>query len=127
MSRARLVLASVAATGLAALAAAPVGAPLPPPSGFSAHVDNPWFPLRPGTRYVYTGVKDGQPSRDVLVVTRRTRTVAGVPCVVVEDRLYLRGRLEERTSDWYSQDAHGNVWYFGEQTAELDRRGKVTS
>lgn len=99
----------------------------PPTAGFSAHVDNPWFPLKPGTRYVYSGVKDGQPSRDVVTVTHRTRTIDGAPCVVVEDRLYLRGRLGERTIDWYTQDARGNVWYFGEQTAELDRRGRVTS
>src|SRR5205085_2283092 len=51
----------------------------------------------------------------------------GVPCVAVSDRLYLRGRLEERTTDWYSQDAKGNVWYFGESTAELDAHGHVTS
>jgi len=97
------------------------------PSGFSAHVTNPWFPLKAGTRYVYTGVKDGQRSRDVLTVTHDVKSIDGVPCVVVHDRLYLRGRLEERTTDWYSQDRRGNVWYFGEQTAELDRHGHVTS
>src|SRR4051794_39023582 len=119
------------AVGAAALAAGkrgPAGTrPLPPASDFSSHVDNPWFPLKPGTRYVYTGVKDGQPSRDVVTVTHRTRTIEGAACVVVHDRLYLRGRLGERTTDWYSQDKHGNVWYFGENTAELDKRGRVTS
>ena len=94
---------------------------------FSANVDNPWFPLKPGTSYRYAGVKDGQRSRDVVTVTSRVRTIAGVPCVTVDDRLYLRGRLRERTTDWYSQDARGNVWYFGEQTAELDAHGRVTS
>jgi hypothetical protein len=110
-----------------ALACAAPATAMPPASTFSARVDNPWFPLRPGTRYVYTGVKDGKPSRDVVAVTRRTRTIAGVPCVAVDDRLYLRGRLEERTTDWYSQDTAGNVWYLGEATAELDARGRVTS
>lgn len=90
-------------------------------------IDNPWFPLLPGTHYVYTGVKDGKRARDIVVVTHATRTIAGVVCVGVDDRLYLGGRLEERTTDWYSQDAHGNVWYFGERTAELDAHGKVTS
>jgi transglycosylase-like protein with SLT domain len=94
---------------------------------FGARVDNPWFPLRPGTTYVYRGVKDGQPSRDVVTVTQRTRAIAGARCRAVRDRLYLRGRLEERTTDWYAQDRRGNVWYFGEATAELDRRGHVTS
>ena len=97
------------------------------PSGFSAHVTNPWFPLKAGTRYVYTGVKDGQRSRDVLTVTHDVKSIDGVPCVVVHDRLYLRGRLEERTTDWYSQDRQGNVWYFGEATAELDASGAVVS
>ena len=95
--------------------------------GFTARVDNPWFPLTPGTTYVYEGSKDGQPGRDVVTVTRRTTTIAGAPCAAVSDRLYLRGRLAERTTDWYTQDSRGNVWYSGEQTAELDRRGRVTS
>jgi hypothetical protein len=51
----------------------------------------------------------------------------GAPCAVVDDRLYLAGKLEERTTDWYTQDAHGNVWYFGEDTAELTPSGKVKS
>jgi hypothetical protein len=94
---------------------------------FSAHVTNPWFPLRAGAHYVYTGVKDGRPSREVLVVSHRTKTIDGAPCAVVDDRLFVRGKLEERTTDWYTQDARGNVWYYGEQTAELDRSGRVTS
>src|SRR3954470_4725229 len=94
-----------------------------PGPGFTARVDNPWFPLRPGTTYVYRGVKDGEPVRDIVTVTHRIRK----PCVVVSDRLYARGRLAERTTDWYSQDARGNVWYFGESTAELDAHGHVTS
>src|SRR5580765_296662 len=97
------------------------------PSEFSACVDNPWFPLKPGTVLTYQGVKDGEPSREVLTVTHRTKRIDGVPVVVVSDKLYLRGRLEERTTDWYSQDKRGNVWYFGEDTAELDRNGRVTS
>jgi hypothetical protein len=94
-------------------------------SGFSANVTNEWFPLRPGSVYHYRGVKDGEASREVMTVTHRTKTVDGAPCVVVTDRLYLRGRLEERTEDWYTQDDEGNVWYYGEQTAELDEHGDV--
>ena len=96
-------------------------------AGFSARVDNPWYPLEPGSTYVYQGVKDGEPSREVMTVTRRTKVIDGAPCAVIRDLLYLRGRLEERTTDWYSQDAKGNVWYFGEKTAELGKTGKVIS
>ena len=42
------------------------------PPKFSAHVTNPWFPLKPGARYVYTGLKDGQRSRELLTVTNRS-------------------------------------------------------
>jgi hypothetical protein len=118
-----LVIASV----LSLVAAAAHAAGASPPSGFSAKVDNLWFPLTPGTVYVYRGVKDGKPSRDVVTVTHRTVRIQGVPCISIQDLLYLRGRLEERTTDWYSQDRKGNVWYFGEDTAELDEQGKVVS
>jgi hypothetical protein len=56
-----------------------------------------------------------------------TKVVAGVRTRVVEDRLYLNNVLHERTSDYYAQDRCGNVWYFGEDTAELDSRGRVVS
>jgi hypothetical protein len=121
------------ATAVAAAAALTTGiafaaqGQMPRTAGFSAHVDNPWLPLDPGTRTVNVGVKDGHPARNVVTVTHRTKTIAGAPCVVVDDRLYLSGRLEERTTDWYTQDKQGNVWYFGEQTAELDAQGRVTS
>jgi hypothetical protein len=94
-------------------------------SGFTANVTNSWFPLRPGSVYRYRGVKDGEPSREVMTVTHRTKTIDGARCVVVSDLLYIRGKLEERTEDYYTQDAKGNVWYFGENTAELDEQGNV--
>ena len=92
-----------------------------------SRVDNPWFPLPPGTVWVYRGVKNGQPSRDVVRVLDATRVIDGVPCTAVSDRLFLRGRLGERTTDWYAQDESGTVRYYGEATAELSRAGRVTS
>ena len=94
-------------------------------ASFTANVTNVWFPLKPGSVYVYRGVKDGKLARDVMTVTHETKTVDGAQCVVVSDQLYLAGKLEERTQDWYTQDPKGNVWYFGERTAELDERGHV--
>jgi hypothetical protein len=94
---------------------------------FVRAVDNPWFPLRPGSVYRYRGVKDGKPSTDVLKVTHRTKTILGVTTTAVSDRLYERGKLEEVTTDWYAQDRQGNVWYFGEDTKELDSHGHVKS
>jgi hypothetical protein len=96
-------------------------------SHFTPNVTNAWFPLTPGKILVYTGDKDRVPALDIVVATRRTKVIDGVRTRVVEDRLYTRGFLEERTSDYYAQDRCGNVWYFGEDTAELNRHGKVTS
>jgi hypothetical protein len=95
------------------------------PVRFSARVTNPWYPLLPGSRWVYRGVKDGEPSREVMAVTHHTKTIQDAPCVVVSDLLYVSGRLEERTEDYYTQDSWGRVWYFGEKTAELDKQGHV--
>src|SRR5439155_14540681 len=113
------------AAGAASLALASGAGAALNPSSFVARVDNAWFPLAPGTVYVYTGVKDGHPSRDVVTVLRTTRTIEGVRATTVRDLLYEDGRLEERTTDWYAQDRAGNVWYLGEATAELDRSGHV--
>ncbi len=121
------VIAVVALAGAVAVASRSATPPLPRAADFSARVDNPWYPLIPGTTYVYRGAKDGQPSREVLTVTHKIKLIAGVPCVVIEDRLYLSGYLEERTTEWYSQDKQGNVWYFGENTAELAKDGHVKS
>jgi hypothetical protein len=131
MSRFTALLGATALIAISGASAIPesAAAPAHPPSptGFASRVDNSWFPLRPGATYTYRGVKDGQPSRDVFTVTTATKTIQGIPCTVVRDRLYLRGRLRERTEDWYAQDKTGNVWYFGEATAELSSNGSVAS
>ncbi|WUJ69128.1 hypothetical protein OG809_28960 [Kribbella soli] len=97
------------------------------PSRHTADVTNPWFPLKPRRTLVSVGMKDGKKALDVVDITPRTRVVAGVRTRVVEDRLYLDRVLAERTSDYYAQDRCGNVWYFGEDTAELDSHGRVVS
>ncbi|MGH2943105.1 MAG: hypothetical protein ACRDLN_10100, partial [Solirubrobacteraceae bacterium] len=98
------------------------------PADFSTTIDNPYWPMAPGTRWVYretTG--DGPPNRVVVTVTDRTKRVAaGIVGRVVHDRVTRAGRLVEDTLDWYAQDAAGNVWYLGEATREYER-GRVSS
>lgn len=100
----------------------------PAPARFThGRVDNPWFPLKPGTRWDYRGSEDGDRTHDVMIATYRTRVVDGVTCRVVFDRVWTNGRLGERTRDFYAQTRRGTVWYFGERTATLDRHGHVIS
>ena len=96
-------------------------------ASFTPNVTNALFPLKVGRTLVYTGVKDGKVALNIATTTSKTRIVDGVRTRVLEDRLYLDNVLEERTSDYYSQDRCGNVWYFGEDTAKLDPRGHVVS
>ncbi len=97
------------------------------PANFTARVDNQLFPLKPGTTLVYSGTKDGKIALDLFAPSRQTQVIDGVRTRVVQDRLFLDSVLEERTRDYYAQDRCGNVWYFGEDTAELDRHGNVIS
>src|SRR4051812_13890955 len=83
-------------------------------------VDNPFFPLKPGTTWVYEGEAGGKRLVDVVTATDEVKVIQGVACVVVRDRLYAAGRLAERTTDYYAQDAEGTVHYYGEATEELD-------
>jgi hypothetical protein len=95
---------AIVATSLLALTAGP-------------HIDNAYWPMKPGTRWVY---REGR-QRDVVRVTHRTKRVAsGVRARVVHDRVTERGRLVENTFDYYAQDAKGNVWYLGEDTTEYE-------
>jgi hypothetical protein len=119
--------ASAAAPASAGPSSSPGYHPSIDPADFRALVDNPWFPLKPGTVWVYKGTKDGESVRDVTTVTTGKQKINGVPCVVVRDQLFdAHGNLIEDTSDFYSQDRQGNVWYFGEVTVALDDNGNLT-
>lgn len=89
------------------------------PSEFVAAVNNRYFPLKPGTRFHYTGVLETTPQTDDMVVLHRTKEILGVRSTVVRDTVSEHGKPLERTFDWYAQDTHGNVWYMGEDSLEL--------
>jgi hypothetical protein len=110
--------ALVLGTGSAPVAskARPQLKPLPAPSHFQRHVTNRYFPLQPGMRWVYRGFGSEGHQRDVMTVLSRTKQIAGIRATVVRDIVRERGRLIERTFDWYGQDDRGRVWYLGENT-----------
>ena len=90
------------------------------PSHFVAQIDNPYFPLTTGTTFVYEGQTSQGFEHDEFAVTHNTRVILGVTCVEVHDAVTLDGALSEDTLDWFAQDTEGNVWYFGENTHELE-------
>ena len=94
--------------------------PVIDPSNFVSRVDNPYFPLTPGTTFIYEGQTAEGFEHDEFAVTRNTRVILGVTCVEVHDTVTLDGELSEDTLDWFAQDKDGNVWYFGENTHELE-------
>lgn len=92
------------------------------PAQFTTRIDNPWWPMRVGTRWVYRETEpDGTRKRVVVTVTDKTKRIAnGVTARVVRDTVTEDGELVEDTFDWYAQDKAGNVWYLGEATKEYE-------
>jgi hypothetical protein len=92
----------------------------------SLQIDNPYFPLVPGTTFAYDGVKTDPDTGEVeneeiiVEVLNQTRTVAGIEARVVRDRVWLEGLLIEDTFDWYAQDDNGHVWYLGENVTDYE-------
>lgn len=97
------------------------------PSNFSNVVNNPYFPLVPGTTRIFREKDGGDTLESTVTVTHDTKVIMGVKCVVVHDVVTEEGELEEDTYDWYAQDKEGTVWYFGETTREMKGDGRVSS
>lgn len=112
MKRAVLILA---AGGLIATASASSSAP----AGLGPNITNPYWPMKPGTRWTY---REGASQRNVVTVLKRTATVNDVRARAVHDVVLERGKVVEDTIDWYAQDSSGNVWYMGEATKEYSGR-----
>ena len=89
-------------------------------------IDNPYFPLKPGTTRIYEGTSEGHMEHNEVAVTNQVKVILGVPCVEVHDLVLHDGKLIEETFDWYAQDQAGNVWYYGEDSREIEN-GKVVS
>jgi hypothetical protein len=96
------------------------------PAEFTTKIDNRYWPMAPGTRWVSREVENGLVQRVVVTVTHRTKVVDGVKARVIHDVVSAGGQPIEKTYDWYAQDSAGNVWYLGEDTKEYDH-GKVVS
>jgi hypothetical protein len=98
------------------------------PADFTTRIDNPYWPMKPGNRWVYRETDpEGAVLRVVVRVTNQTKKVAnGITARVVRDTVTEDGVLVEDTWDWYAQDKAGNIWYLGELTKEYEN-GKLVS
>jgi hypothetical protein len=96
------------------------------PKDFTTRIDNPYWPMDPGTRWTYREIdEEGNELKVVVTVSDQTKKIAnGVIARVVRDTVTLDGELIEDTFDWYVQDKEGNIWYLGENTAEFEN-GKL--
>jgi hypothetical protein len=135
-TRAAAALGAAALAAAACASAAHAQSPLPQgsetvqldPADFTTRIDNPYWPMKAGTKWVYRETDSGGARQRVVVkVTHRTKRIAnGVTARVVSDIVTERGRPVEKTRDWYAQDNDGNIWYLGEHTTEYEN-GKPKS
>jgi len=101
---------------------APARANTPDPDELSPDIDHRFWPMEPGTRWIYRETdEEGARQKVVVTVSSRTKRIAsGATARVVRDTVTEDGELVEDTFDWYAQDRAGNVWYLGEETAEFE-------
>ncbi len=98
------------------------------PADFTTDIDNRYWPMKPGSRWVYRETdSEGSRQKVVVTVTNETKLIAnGITARIVRDKVTENGELVELTDDWYAQDEAGNVWYLGEATTEY-QNGKPVS
>ncbi len=106
-------------------------------------IDNPYWPLMPGTEFTYFAETEDGCEWNRVTVTSSIKVVNTVPSVVVLDEEWFDesdddadydcaqrmddypdgfpyGELTESTFDWYAQDELKNIWYMGEDTSSYD-------
>jgi hypothetical protein len=92
--------------------------------GLSTIIDNAWYPLEPGTKWVYEGTttegKDVISHRIEFTVTDLTKEILGVRTVVALIKDFSDGELIEKEIAFYAQDDDGSVWYLGEHPEEYE-------
>jgi len=96
------------------------------PADFSTNIDNPYWPMAPGNKWIYSETDTvGGHERVVVEVTDKTKMIAnGIKARVIRDTVSENGVPVEITDDWYAQDKAGNIWYLGEYVTNYEN-GKV--
>ena len=102
--------------------------PIIDPANFVSTIDNPYYPLIPGTTFIYNGTADNQTEKNEVYITNQTKMILGVNTTVVWDRVWDQdNNIIEETFDWYAQDKNGSVWYFGEDAKQYENNVVVST
>ncbi len=96
------------------------------PLDFATEGPHPLFPLTVGTTLTYERDDGVEVEETVVTVLPDTKVILGVPCAVVRDVVSVDGEVIEDALDWFAVDRHGNVWYMGEDSKEIEN-GVVVS
>ena len=85
------------------------------PADFVGVINNAYFPLIPGAKYVYEAdkLREGL-ERVELEILSEKREVMGIQATIVRSTTYLDGQLVEDNDVLFAQDKDGNVWHYGE-------------
>jgi hypothetical protein len=90
----------------------------------SATIDNPWFPMTPGSQLIYKGRSGVGRERlghgVVFTVTDLTKVIDGVRTILLWEEDYTEGELVETELAFFAQDQGGNVWHFGQYPEEYE-------
>ena len=98
------------------------------PANFVAEIDNPYWPMKPGSTWTYMETDaDGEEMQVEVTVTSDKKQILGISATVVHDVVSKDGEVLEDTFDWYAQDVDGNIWYMGEDTKEYENGELVTT
>jgi hypothetical protein len=92
-------------------------------------IDNEYFPLIPGTQFIYEGstIDDEGleiPHEIVFTVTDLTKKIGGVPTVVILENDFSDGELEESELTFFAQDNDGNFWHLGQYSETYEGEGE---
>jgi len=123
-----LVLFATALPGLSFIQAGHSYRPVIEPANFSATIDDPFFPFRPGTIMSYSEKEDDELRTRTVTFTHDIRLVMGVKCRVIHQVVTgPNHETQEETDDFLAQDKQGNVWYFGEAARVFKGHGEVST
>jgi hypothetical protein len=100
-------------------AAACGGEPKASTTQFEVRDGHRYFPLEPGTEFVYRGKHGDRQWDETATVGYDVRSISGIECRPVVELVYHDGELAERTTEWFATDARGNVWKYGEEAFEV--------